>query len=255
MKEFIKTALPEPVLGQYRRTKRRFERLRNAKRNNAEVFEGVYRNELWGSDEASFCSGSGSDDSVTSSYVSMVNRFIAENRDRIDTIVDIGCGDFRVGRGFELQGCKYIGIDVVTPLIDHLKSTWQAKDRGSRCLDATEDQIPQGELCLIRQVLQHLSNEEIEIVLRKTAAFRYRLITEHHPAPAVLCEPNLNKPHGGDTRVFDNSGVFIELPPFSVTDATIVLEQSPSFATMHDGEVLRTYLVERAFTTDAPAMP
>ena len=154
----------------------------------------------------------------------MVNAFLVERTNEIRTVVDIGCGDFRVGSQLRIApDCQYICVDIVYSLISFLDTRFSSPSRTFLCRDVITDDIPDGELCLIRQVLQHLSNRQIMSILEKTAAFPYVLITEHHPSSVVLREKNSDKPHGGDTRVLDDSGVYIEAEPFDITHAKVVL--------------------------------
>src|SRR5215831_14317353 len=63
----------------------------------AQAFDRIYRTEAWGATEGeAFCSGFGSEQKYAEPYVAWVKRFIDENR--IRTVVDLGCGDFRIGR-------------------------------------------------------------------------------------------------------------------------------------------------------------
>jgi hypothetical protein len=94
---------------------------------------------------------------------------------------------------------------------------------------------PDGDLCLIRQVLQHLSNSEIEQVLNNVKKYPYVIITEH--VPVFPEQANLDKPHGPDIRIYQRSGVFPDEPPFSLK-----LEKLLDVPIGHD-EVIRTVLV------------
>jgi len=58
-------------------------------------------------ERGAFCSGSGSEASVTQLYVDWVTGFIRRNR--INSVLDIGCGDFRVGEQLLATGITYIG--------------------------------------------------------------------------------------------------------------------------------------------------
>jgi hypothetical protein len=73
--------------------------------------------------------------------------------------------------------------------------------------------------------------------LRKCCVYPYVLITEHLYV-GKDSRPNLDKPHGPDTRVYDRSGVFLDRPPFKLSART-VLELPYS-----DREVLRSVLLE-----------
>lgn len=67
------------------------------------------------------------------------------------------------------------------------------------------------DLCVVRQVLQHLSNDQITRVLKRLQPFKTAIVAEHHPAR--LLRPNLDKHTGADTRIEFDSGVYLEYPP------------------------------------------
>jgi hypothetical protein len=82
-------------------------------------------------------------------------------------------------------------------------------------------------------------------VLKKLADFRMIVVTEHQPGPKVRAIPNKDKPHGDDTRVYDNSGVYLDRPPFNLSSVEIILETklSGSNIAYSSEEVLRSFLI------------
>ena len=186
---------------------------------NEQTFREVYFNALWGrTKEHIYCSGSGSHPEFAMQYCALVKRFIKDHR--ITTVVDLGCGDFRVGRQIASPGFLYTGIDVVPELIDHNRAVYSDPNVAFHCMDITRSDPPRGELCLVRQVLQHLSNSEIEAVLLRCKGFKYVLVTEHVP---IHCStPNIDKVHGPHTRLHRHSGVFLNRAPFSRQLKTIL---------------------------------
>lgn len=201
-------------------------RLRNLRKKQAayaelslsETFRRVYRTKTWGDDGEQFHSGAGSRGKASEQYCASVIAFIRENR--VQSVVDLGCGDFSVGRQIqEATGVRYTGIDVVPELIEHHKSTVQNPLVSFQCADITGDLLPAADLCLIRQVLQHLSNEEIARALGNLGGFSRVLVSEHVPVqPRSI---NRDKPHGPDVRVRYGSGVYVEKPPFSIPAAVL----------------------------------
>lgn len=165
---------------------------------------------------------------------------MAENG--IRHIVDLGCGDFRVGRLLKLSpAVRYTGIDVVPELIQFNQEHFRTASVDFRTANIIEDPLPNGGLCLIRQVLQHMSNQQIAKVIASCSRYRYVLITEDLYAGPDL-RPNLENPGGWDTRTYEKSGVFLDLPPFNLPLRT-VLEISGVGAVP---TILRTALLERS---------
>src|SRR5271166_2117815 len=123
-------------------------------RSNHRIFNEIYRINEWGGRSGEFYSGSGSYEPPVEEYAAVVRDFIREND--IDSIVALGCGDFNVGKRIVGSGLQYIGIDVVRPLIDRNNQLFGTRDISFECLDIVKDDLPNGKLCKIRQVFQHL---------------------------------------------------------------------------------------------------
>ena len=238
IKGLIKGAVPSQLLRWYRRQKLSQSRRAFSFLSPREAFSKIYDENLWGGKPGEICSGSGSSLECARAYANAVKRFVAENE--IETIVDLGCGDFTIGQAIQLPGTKYIGVDVVPRVVERNKRAFQQSNVEFRCLDIIEDDLPQADLCLIRQVLQHLSNAQIEAVLRKTDQFKWVIVTEHLPAPAATIQPNLDKPHGPDTRLVDGSGVFLEKPPFNRRVSKVLLDDPVASPLITGGERLHT---------------
>ena len=194
-----------------------------AQMDQAEAFSCIYNEKLWGDDGVStYYSGSGSHDiSQVKPYVDRVCQFL-QSLHQPAKIVDLGCGDFNIGK--QLVGCcsDYHGCDIVEALIDYNRQHYAQSQVSFSCLDATTDKLPAGNVLLVRQVLQHLSNEAVMAICRQFQQFDYVIVTEHVPAGNFI--PNIDKPNGPDSRLRFNSGVDITAPPFAIAckDETVI---------------------------------
>lgn len=227
LNKLIKEYTPWRIRRMSRRIKHRFHRSADARRSVRDIFTNIYAENLWGGGRAKadsaypFDSGAGSGDTAAKPYAECVNRFIRTHA--IRRVVDIGCGDFRVGQRIAGLGVHYIGVDVVEPLIKANQERY-GKDRVEfRCIDVISEEPPDGDLCLIREVLQHLSNAEILSILPKLEKFRWVIVTEGQPGPIGSFKPNRDKPHGGDSRALWNSGVVLGASPFNVPRIKLLL--------------------------------
>jgi SAM-dependent methyltransferase len=179
----------------------------------AEAFRRIYFTKSWGSDGKPFFSGAGSYGAVSDEYCAEVSAFIKNQKVR--RVVDLGCGDFSVGRRIvETSEVEYIGVDIVPELIDYHKSHIYVPNVSFLCANIMTDKLPSGDLCLIRQVFQHLSNGEINQVLANVRHYPRILVSEELPDDPKSF--NLDKSHGPDVRSYYGSGVYLERPPFSV---------------------------------------
>ncbi len=186
-------------------------------KTNQETFQNIYKKSLWGKNAAPFFSGPGSHDAmVVDPFVKDILSFFA-SLPSLPVVVDLGCGDFNVGSKLFQASKLYIACDVVPELIEHNKENFLNKSIDFQCVDIVKDSLPAGEVVMLRQVLQHLSNQDIALVLPKLAAFKYVIITEHIPNTTFV--PNIDKPSGLGIRMHNgikkNSGVVITAPPFN----------------------------------------
>jgi hypothetical protein len=257
LRSVIRDVIPGPLLSAYRKYRLSKSARRDERMSAEEVFTDIYSNNRWGGSPGSFCSGSGSREP------SIVSPYIARLRSELDllggtslTVVDLGCGDFSVGRQLASACGQYIGVDIVKPLIDHNLNTYSTPQITFRRANMIVDELPDGDVCVVRQVLQHLSNGEILTVLPKLFKYRWCFITEHHPSPGRLIQPNADKPHGGDIRVTRGSGVFLDQPPFSVPASRyrLLLEVPGAGLDEHiDPGIIRTFILEASSEAYLPA--
>ena len=244
VKRRIRVVTPASVLALARQRQLALIRAKNLGRTPREIFAEIYRDNRWGGVAGTFSSGSGSSAAHADLYAKTVNAFAREHGVR--RIVDLGCGDFTVGARLLDSGADYVGVDVVPELIEHNERRHGSARVSFVCLDIVDEALPDGDLCLIRQVLQHLSNEQIAKVLRNVGRYRHVLVTEHYPALGIAVRPNLDKPCGEDVRVYDDSAVCLDAAPFSRAVKAPLLDVDAGKWLVRPGERLRTYLLEHA---------
>jgi SAM-dependent methyltransferase len=222
IKRHLRLLLPRWALRLLSKWLTQRRRKRDANRPVKDVFTDIYKRNDWGGISGEYFSGTGSIDPSISAYEETIKRFISTRQ--ITEVVDLGCGDFRVGSQIQLPGVKYIGIDIVSDLVERNKKMFGDDNIAFYCLDIISDNLPGTELCLIRQVLQHLSNEEIAKILKNTRKYKYVIVTEHLPPSNLHIIPNKDKPHGLDIRLDIDSGVYLDKPPFNVKISEVLLD-------------------------------
>lgn len=99
-------------------------------------------------------------------------------------------------------------------MVEHLSQKQLGDHVQFLCRDAGEDELPDGGVCFVRWVLQHLSNDRIPQFLKNLEKFEYAIITEHIPTAQKLRELNVDKVTGGSIRIAKGSGVYPEEVPF-----------------------------------------
>ena len=85
-----------------------------------------------------------------------------------------------------------------------------------KAIDFTNNKIPKADICMLRFVLQHLSNESILNFLKLSADnFKYIILTEHLPDNEKFVA-NLDMPTSSYIRLAKNSGIVLTKPPFNL---------------------------------------
>lgn len=177
------------------------------------VMEQVYARNLWGGDNLPFYSGSGSHHpDIVIPYIHVVTQFLNAFEPPL-VVFDLGCGDFNIGKELVRHTKYYVAVDIVSDLITYNKAMFKIENLEFQCLDIAADQLPSGDCVIVRQVLQHLSNAEIQRILPKLSMFKYLILTEHLPMGGF--EPNVDIISGQGTRLKKNSGVDLLAPPFN----------------------------------------
>lgn len=130
------------------------------------IFTNVYENNLWGDNnntEYKGSSGEGSGINYNKNYyVPFLRKFIINKN--IKNIADLGCGDFRCGKLiYDDLNISYTGYDAYNKIIDYNSSQYPLPKYSFTHLDFcnNKENIVNGELCILKDVIQHWSLENI----------------------------------------------------------------------------------------------
>ena len=163
------------------------------------TFEKIYATNRWG-----YGSGSGSLPIHTRGYINFIQEFLRDQD--IKSVLDLGCGDWQFSRFVDWTGIQYLGLDLVKSVIDSDIARYCAPNISfAVTTDAAE--LPSAELLIMKDVLQHWSNESVRQFLPVLKRYRYCLIT------------NCINPKGETVNADIVDGEFryldIRLPPFN----------------------------------------
>ena len=207
----------------------------------AEIFSEIYRRQLWGQpgSERRFSSGHGSSlDLHVTPYVEAIREFVGGLSWK-PSVVDLGCGDFNVGSRIRECFGGYTACDIASAVLEENKARYASLDVSFVQLDMIENKFPEGDICIIRQVLQHLSNADISRVVRKLGGYKILILTEALPRQDFV--PNLDQPTGVSSRLARGipSGVVLTDPPFSlhVTSSQVLCTTFDEFS---DAQLMTT---------------
>lgn len=209
-----------------------------------QVFSRIYDKNEWGEGREEFYSGYGSrETSMYLPYCECIKGFISSHD--IASIVDLGCGDFFVGKKITNEGINYLGIDIVDKMIEYNQKNYGNEYTSFECLDIVRDELPDADLCLVREVLQHLSNADIAIVLRKLMKYQYVIITCHNTKKENALKYNDDIPAGAGTRTVLRSGVYLDEEPYKIPITKLLSIER------ENNEELTTWLVDTCAILDS----
>ena len=139
-------------------------------------FSEIYERQQWGPG-----SGVGAAPDKTVEYRAFLQQFMARNR--IRSVVDLGCGDWQFSRLIDWTDVRYLGVDVVPAVIEKNRRDFGSDTIQFEIFELLE-KLPRADLLLCKDVLQHLPNNLVKEYL---AAFRrnykFALITnDEEPA-------------------------------------------------------------------------
>ncbi|GGX15677.1 class I SAM-dependent methyltransferase [Aquimarina muelleri] len=178
-----------------------------------DAMEQVYSMKLWGDNESDFYSGIGSHHpDIVNPYIDVLTSFLTSFTPPL-VVCDLGCGDFNIGEKLVKHTEKYIAVDIVKDLINYNKKKFKEENLEFYCLDIAVDDLPSGDCVLLRQVLQHLSNSEVQSIVNKLTDFKYVILTEHLPEGDFI--PNKDIISGQGIRLKKQSGLDLLVKPFS----------------------------------------
>jgi SAM-dependent methyltransferase len=212
----------------------------NVTGNIEKTFSDIYQNQRWGKGAGS---GEGSDLARNQTYLRLIEKFI---RDReIKSVVDLGCGDWQFSRQIDWSGASYVGVDVVPSVIQDLNAQYARP--GVRFVhgDVVTCDLPDADLAISKDVLQHLPNELILKFLRRLGRFKYAILTNdrrqyHLPGwrnlwnlwPTDITRPNMEISGGGYRPVR------LREPPFKLDARELLTIKMRHSNGMHLKEVL-----------------
>lgn len=138
--------------------------LRDAEGPLKSRFSGIYETGAWQhGDDATPGSGEGSTLAATTGLREALPSLLSELN--VHTLLDIGCGDFTWMQHGNLQK-DYIGVDVVDSVIEKNRQLYERPGRIFAVADATVDELPEADAALCREVLFHLSFDDINKLLK-----------------------------------------------------------------------------------------
>lgn len=165
-------------------------------------------------------SGTGSSLESAAPYIQFVEAFIRANE--IQSVVDFGCGDWTFSRTINWGKAHYMGIDVVKSVIERNQALYSTPGRQFIHADGISFDLPPADLLLCKDVLQHLTEEDIFLFLEQIKKFKHCLITNDVDH---LTWSSTNPPiQRGGARPID-----LTKPPFNIPGVKVLTYNSSGY--------------------------
>lgn len=166
------------------------------------AFRQIYETKEWGDNP----SGDGSLPENTEVYRFFLQKFLKDHS--IKEVVDLGCGNWSFSRLVDWSGINYKGYDIYKEIIEE-----DLKKYGSPHIqffhgNGLQMDLPKADLLICKDVLQHLPNNQVALLLPQLSKYRHCLII-NDVDPATLTSDNSDI-HPGGLRCLD-----LTKPPFN----------------------------------------
>jgi len=133
-------------------------------------FTEIYLKQQWKTSDG--LSGAGSTIDATAEIRDQLPQLLKKYK--IQTLVDIPCGDLAWISKITDQIENYIGGDIVEELVADAKAQYPELD--IRCIDLLKDELPEGDALMVRDCLIHFSPESLEEFKRLIKESKYKYL-------------------------------------------------------------------------------
>jgi SAM-dependent methyltransferase len=181
---------------------------------NLSVFDEIYDEGFWANG-----SGGGSALEACRPYMEFLQQFLDENN--IQSLVDLGCGDWQFSQHLDFSVINYFGIDASRIIIEANQRKFQSDNVQFDVLRSYED-LPSADLLICKQVLQHLNPKEVEAIIAIAfPKYKHLLITNSMPPYSTLGRLFLRLKQKGriinrEIQTGDFTFLDITKPPYSI---------------------------------------
>jgi hypothetical protein len=178
------------------------------------VFDEIYRSNYWGTG-----SGTGSSPEATAEYRRFIEHFMKDHSVR--SVVDLGCGDWQFSSLIDWAGIRYRGFDAANSVVLANRERYAKENISFETLSDYKS-LPNADLLLVKDVLQHLSNLEVAKIIEEVFP-KYALVLVTNCVPPISSTFHRAGLFNRDIEIGDFRFLDIRLPPFNQT-ASLALD-------------------------------
>lgn len=174
--KFVRAIKEAPILNEfYRIYTERLVAQEYKNKQAQKVFTEIKEGNKWGGKES--VSGLGSDFIQTKIIIEEIPKLLRKYK--VNTFLDLPCGDHIWMNEVDLGQVKYTGADIVENLIIANNQKYNAPNKEFITLDLMNSKLPEADLILVRDCLVHLSFDNIKKVFAnlKKSNIKYILTT------------------------------------------------------------------------------
>jgi hypothetical protein len=186
---------------------------KNLIKNQKKVFRKIYKNNLWRGNES--VSGPGSDISQVENVISGLTSIIETYK--INTLLDIPCGDFHWMKHVNLDNINYIGGDIVEEIVIENISKYKKRNIEFINIDLIKDDLPEADLLLVRDCLVHFPYNKVFSALKNIKKSK---------AVYLLTTFFSNTAENHDIVLGDWRPLNLLKPPFSFPEPLLVINEN-----------------------------
>ncbi|MES2608152.1 MAG: class I SAM-dependent methyltransferase [Pseudomonadota bacterium] len=151
-----------------------------------DCFQNIYDENKWNGG-----SGPGSFPENTVGYREVLQDLISQ--EDIKSVSDVGCGDWQFMQLISIGAdVTYTGYDVAHSIIDMNAQKFRAPNITFVAYSGDFTDIKPANLCVIKDVLQHLNKSYIDLFIKQMNKFRYVLITNCCESSDLAYQSNFN---------------------------------------------------------------
>lgn len=189
-------------------------------------FSYIYKSKYWkGAGEGSL-SGAGSNENTTQKIKHELQSFFKQKK--IQSILDIPCGDWKWMSTMDFQQVNYIGCDVVKEMIEKNSRLYARDNIKFMVKSLIDDDLPNADLIIVRDLLVHLDTSDILKCLENIKRNNFEYI-------AIKNYPTLKSQHKDKILGDKWRPINLSMEPFSLIDPEYNLDDT-SMIQDHDKE-------------------